>query len=110
MARSAEGPGVAERALHLGCGLVEGERLAGLDAEPLHLRQDRMVVGMWRVVFGELAEQGEVARRTQPLDLLDRRCRHVPTGLTVAAAGAEALPHWLSGVAVMPAWKRCTAS
>ncbi len=47
-----------QRLLHGGIELVEVEALAGLDADPLHLRDDRLVGAVRRVQFEEFGRVG----------------------------------------------------
>ena len=51
---------LSSASLHGGVGLVDIEALAGLDADPLHLRDDRLVGEMRRIELEQLGRVGEV--------------------------------------------------
>ena len=66
-----------QRLLHGGVEFVEVEALAGLDADPLHLRDDRLVGDVDRVKLKEFGRVGEVFAGRHGIDLNLRRRLHV---------------------------------
>ena len=66
-----------QRLLHDGIELVEVETLAGLDADPLHLRNDRLIGDVGRVHLEEFGRVGEVFGGWHGIDLNFRRRLHI---------------------------------
>ncbi len=85
-------PGFGQGTLNLGRCLVEREGLARLDSNAPHLVEDRVVVRVRRVEFGELGEQREICRWTERFDLIDGPCLHVPVGIDLSGRRLVRLP------------------
>ena len=72
-----------------GSSLSKSKALAGLDADPLHLRDDRLVRDVGRVQLEEFGRVGEVFSGRHGIDLNLRRRLHIDARVNRAQSPAQ---------------------